>query len=116
MDDALSRRQLFQVIGAAPAIAAVTADPAAAQPAAPTPYHRKVFDDEQWRTVRVLCNLIIPSDERSGSATDAAVPEFIDDWLDFRKQEDGNDDLAAQILGGLAWLDRESARLFGGGF
>jgi gluconate 2-dehydrogenase gamma chain len=63
--------------------------------------------------VRVLCDLIIPADERSGSATEAGVPEFIDDWLDFRKQEDGNDDLPAQILGGLAWLDRESARLFG---
>ena len=58
--------------------------------------------------MHVLCDLIVPADERSGSATQAGVPEFIDDWLDFRKQEDGNDDLSAQILGGLAWLDRES--------
>jgi hypothetical protein len=56
--------------------------------------------------------LIIPAEERSGSATQAGVPEFIDDWLDFRKQEDGNDDLTAHILGGLVWLDRESSRLF----
>ena len=40
------------------------------------------------------------------------MPEFIDDWLDFRKKEDGTDFLAAQILGGLGWLDLESARLF----
>ena len=62
--------------------------------------------------MRVLCDLIMPADERSGSATQAGVPEFIDDWLDFRKQQDGNDDLAATILGGLAWLDHESSRLF----
>jgi len=116
MDDALSRRQLFQVIGAAPAIAAVTVESAAAQPHTREPYHHKVFDDQQWRSVRVLCDLIIPADEHSGSAGQAGAPEFIDDWLDFRKQEDGNDDLAAQILGGLAWLDRESARLFGKSF
>jgi hypothetical protein len=62
--------------------------------------------------VRVLCDLIIPADERSGSATQAGVPEFIDDWIDFRKHESGNDRLEAQIFGGLIWLDRESRELF----
>ena len=28
--------------------------------------------------MRVLADLIIPKDERSGSATDAGVPEFMD--------------------------------------
>jgi len=60
----------------------------------------------------VLCDLIIPADERSGSATQAGVPEFIDDSLDIRKREDGSDNFAAQIQGGLAWLDRESNQLF----
>ncbi len=121
----VSRRELFHVIGSAPAIAAVTAAAALAQappdhapaghagsPAASGHYQRKVFDDHQWHTAGVLCDLIIPADERSGSATQAGVPEYIDDWLDFRKQEDGHDNFAALILGGLAWLDRESNRLF----
>ncbi|MGA2593266.1 MAG: gluconate 2-dehydrogenase subunit 3 family protein [Bryobacteraceae bacterium] len=114
----VSRRELFQVMGAAPALAAVSASSGQAQTQEhhEAAYKRKVFDDHQWRTVRVLCDLVIPADERSGSATEAGVPEFIDDWLDFRKQEDGNDDLAAQILGGIAWLDRESARLFAKAF
>jgi gluconate 2-dehydrogenase gamma chain len=56
--------------------------------------------------------LIIPADERSGSATQAGVPEFIDDWIAFRTQQDGDHDFEAQILGGLAWIDRESNRLF----
>lgn len=97
-------------------IAAATTGVARAQTHEHAAYKRKVFDDHQWRTVQVLCDLIIPADDRSGSATQAGVPEFIDDWLDFRKEQDGNDDLAAGILGGLAWLDSESLRLFSKGF
>jgi|HubBroStandDraft_6_1064221.scaffolds.fasta_scaffold65393_2 gluconate 2-dehydrogenase gamma chain len=105
----ISRRSVFQIIGSVPAVAALTG-PAAS--AATAPYQRKVFDDRQWRTVHVLCDLVIPTDEASGNATAAGVPEFIDDWLDFRNREDGNQNFTAQILGGLQWLDSESNRLF----
>lgn len=110
----VSRRDLFHIAGAVPALAAVTAGSGLAQTRETRTgvSQRKVFDEHQWNTVHVLCDLIVPADERSGSATQAGVPEFIDDWLDFRKQQDGNDDLMAQVLGGLAWLDRESLRLF----
>ena len=117
----VTRRTLIQILGTAPAIAEAeaqthdhTATPATAPKAAP--YRRKVIDEKQWRTVRVLCDLIIPADERSGNATQAGVPEFIDDWLDFRTREDGNDLFAAQILGGVMWVDQESMRLFGKDF
>jgi hypothetical protein len=110
----VSRRDLFQIMGSVPALAAATAGTGLAQTHETHEgvYQRKVFDEHDWHTVRLLCDLIVPADERSGSATQAGVPEFMDDWLDFRKQQDGNDDLAAQILGGLAWLDHESSRLF----
>lgn len=119
----LSRRDIFQILGTAPVAAAVAGSalaqdhdhmrPAVQQAAgAGGPYKRKIFDDHQWRTVHVLSDLIIPADERSGSASDAGVPEFIDDWLDFRAREDGNDNFAAQIQGGLIWLDFESNKLF----
>jgi gluconate 2-dehydrogenase gamma chain len=109
----ISRRSVFHIIGSVPAVAALAGQAASA---ANAPYQRKVFDDRQWRTVHVLCDLIIPADEVSGSATDAGVPEFIDDWLDFRNREDGNQSFTAQILGGLQWLDTESNRLFQTGF
>ena len=114
----IGRRDLFHVIGSVPALAAAAAGSGLAQTheTHQGAYQRKVFDDHDWHTVRVLCDLIMPADERSGSATQAGVPEFIDDWLDFRKQEDGNDDLSANILGGLAWLDGESSRLFNKAF
>jgi gluconate 2-dehydrogenase gamma chain len=117
----VSRRDLFQIAGSAAAAAGVAAGqthdahvPAVTAPKAP--YQRKLFDEHQWRTVRVLCDLIIPADERSGSATQAGVPEFIDDWLDFRKREEGSDVASAQIQGGLAWLDQQSNQLSGKDF
>ena len=113
----VTRRNLIQILSAAaPAAATAQAQERAHTPAPPArpaiAYQRKVFDDHQWKAVRVLCDLILPADDRSGSATSAGVPEFIDDWIDFRRQEDGNDALFAQIQGGLAWLDHESRRLF----
>ena len=104
----ISRRSVFHIIGSVPAVAAL----AAPVPASHAPYQRKIFNDHQWRAVHVLCDLIIPADEISGSATQVGVPAFIDDWLDFRNREDGNQNFTAQILGGLQWLDLESNRLF----
>jgi hypothetical protein len=120
----VTRRNLIQILSAAPAIAEAEAQTQAAHehaaPAAaaskPAAYQRKVFTDKEWRTVRVLCDLIIPADERSGSATQAGVPEFMDDWIDFRKREDGNDNLEAQVRGGISWVDQEAMRLFGKDF
>src|ERR1035441_2721853 len=112
----VTRRNLIQILGVAPAAAAAQtqAEHAHTTPPAPArkPYQRKIFDDHQWQTVQVLCDLIIPADEHSGSAIAAGVSEFIDDWLDFRNREDGDQNFSAGVLGGLAWLDLESTRLF----
>jgi gluconate 2-dehydrogenase gamma chain len=107
----VSRRDLFQIIGSVPAIAAVTGSEAAAATPKAGPYKRQTFDDHQWRTVRILCDLIIPADERSPSATEAGVPEFLDDWIAFRTEQESNQNLRAEILGGLMWLDHESQKL-----
>jgi gluconate 2-dehydrogenase subunit 3-like protein len=108
----VSRRDIFQIIGSVPAIAAVTAGEAAAATPKAGAYKRQTFDEHQWRTVRVLCDLIIPADERSPGATEAGVPEFLDDWIAFRTDQENNQNLRAEILGGLMWLDHESRQLF----
>lgn len=120
----VSRRDIFHILSSVPAMAAVTAGSAMAQThghtaaasASAPPFARKVFEDQQWRTVHILCDLIIPADEHGPSATQAGVPEFLDDWLAFRTQQDGNENLQAQVLGGLVWMDRESQRLAGKNF
>ena len=71
------------------------------------PVRPKFFTRHEYATVAVLVDLIIPKDERSGSATDAAVPQFMDFMM--------IDQPARQtaMRGGLAWLDRECASRFG---
>jgi hypothetical protein len=122
----VSRRNLFHILGSVPAVAIAAGSALAETPMAQMdhmhpdakespgkgPYQRQTFNDQEWRTVGVLCDLIIPADDRSGSATQAGVPEFIDDWIAFRKREDDSFELEAQILGGLMWLDRESMEKF----
>lgn len=122
-EDTVTRRNIFHILGSVPlAAAAVGSAPAAekhdhmahglAAATKPGPFQRRVFDDHQWKTVHVLCDLIIPADERSGSASQAGVPEFMDDWIAFQTDETRTERLEAQILGGLMWLDRESNSKF----
>ena len=70
-------------------------------------YQAKFFTQAEWETVRVLVDLIIPRDERSGSATEAGVPQFMDFLMLERLDEQ------LPMRGGLAWLDAESRRRYG---
>jgi len=72
-----------------------------------TAWKLRVLTAHEWATVGMLSDWILPADEVSGSATDAGVPEFIDDWLDFQRG-----DLLVEIREGLAWLDGECQRSF----
>jgi hypothetical protein len=68
------------------------------------PFQRQFFTAHEWETVRVLVDLVIPRDDRSGSATDAGVPEFMDFMMfDQPNRQDA-------MRGGLAWLDTETRR------
>jgi hypothetical protein len=72
-----------------------------------TAWKPRVLTPHELATVSVLSDWILPADEVSGSATDAGVPEFIDDWLDFQRG-----DLLVEIREGLAWMDAESRQNF----
>ncbi len=65
------------------------------------------FTEHELETVRVLVDLIIPADERSGSATDAKVPEFMDFMMIDRPE------MQTPMRGGLAWLDYEMTERHG---
>jgi hypothetical protein len=81
------------------------------------PYATKFFTAREWAVVRVLADVVIPADERSGSATDALVPEFIDFILDDPLAEARDRErLQTRVRGGLAWLERDCVRRCGKGF
>lgn len=106
---ALSLTPLAAAIGVAPAhlerVANAMADLEVEDaPAAPT-----FFNAHEWATVRLLVDYIIPRDERSGSATDAKVPEFLDFLYSDKDQSAAN---KTAMHGGLAWLDNECQHRF----
>jgi hypothetical protein len=70
-------------------------------------YQPKVLNPHEWRTIQALSDRILPADEDSPSATEALVPEFLDDWLDYQRGE-----LLTEVRYGLAWLDSECTRAF----
>ena len=72
----------------------------------PQEYDRQLFTDHEFETVRVLADWIIPADDRSGSASDAGVPSFIDFILTDEKLSDREEQQTA-FRGGLAWIDYE---------
>lgn len=78
----------------------------AAQTARRAPFKPQFFTAHEYATVRVLVDIIIPKDGRSGSATDAGVPEFMDFMM---ADQDRNDqaDRQTPMRGGLAWIDLE---------
>jgi gluconate 2-dehydrogenase gamma chain len=114
----MDRRQALRALASAPVAAAaitwteaeVHAASQAAQQARQTAgrtqriYRPKFFTAHEWATIGVLANLIIPKDEKSGSATDAGVPEF----MDFMMIDQPTRQTA--MRGGLAWLDAECHR------
>jgi len=116
----ISRRTALGLIGAAPAAAAMAwtsadaeqahahAEQARTQAAATaTKFKPKFFTAHEYATVGLLVDLIIPRDERSGSATDAGVPEF----MDFMMIDQPRRQVA--MRGGLRMIDRLAVDRFG---
>ena len=71
------------------------------------------FAPHEWATVRLLVDYIIPRDERSGSATDAKVPEFIDFLM---SDKESSEAMKTAMRGGLAWIDNECQHRFNKSF
>jgi gluconate 2-dehydrogenase gamma chain len=121
----VDRRRVLQWLGAAPVAAGFAwsaseahaasglAQAARAAAAKPGPaFQPKFFTAHEWETVRALADAIIPRDERSGSATDAGVPEFIDFVLIDEPRLAHETGRQTAMRGGLAWIDLECQRRF----
>ncbi|RZI62530.1 MAG: gluconate 2-dehydrogenase subunit 3 family protein [Rubrivivax sp.] len=70
------------------------------------------FDAAQNRSAQALCGLIIPADAQSPSAAQLQVHRFIDEWISAPYPNQAKD--KPLVLDGLAWLEAESAKRFGG--
>ncbi|MFV1986719.1 MAG: gluconate 2-dehydrogenase subunit 3 family protein [Gemmatimonadota bacterium] len=94
--------------GAANPLAAGTqADPDLISPVVPWDL---VLTEGELETLAALCDVIIPRDERSPSASAVGAHEFIDEWVS--APYDANRDDLTRIRGGIAWLEVESDARF----
>jgi gluconate 2-dehydrogenase gamma chain len=66
----------------------------------------KFFTVQELATVKVLVDIIIPADEKSGSASQAGVPAFIEFMMKDIPQ------WQTPMRGGLRWLNVESRKRF----
>lgn len=109
----ITRRAALQLAAAAPVAAAMAWTTAEAEQAhhdaqqarttaakTGTAFKPKFFTAHEYATVGLLGDLIIPKDERSGSASDAGVPEFMDFMMTDQPQRQ------TAMRGGLALIDR----------
>jgi gluconate 2-dehydrogenase gamma chain len=112
----MKRRDVLKLLLAAPAVGfswteaeawqAGSAAQTARAAATAKPFVPKFFTAAEFRLVRTLADIVIPKDERSGSASDAGVPEF----MDFMMLDQPERQIS--MRGGLAWLDVECQRRF----
>ena len=133
----MDRRQALKIMAIAAAVPTITGcDPGepsldvAIAPAPPTnpkakgnawdpdlgapmvPWDR-TLTDEELEGLATICDVIIPADDRSPSASSVGAQDFIDEWVS--APYDGNERDGVLIRGGLVWLDRESTTRFGEG-
>ena len=116
----ITRRSALTLFASVPAAAAFAWTPVEAERAAEraqqsrrtaaergTAFTPTFFTAHEYATVAVLVDLIIPRDDRSGSATEAGVPEF----MDFMMRDQPERQTA--MRGGLALVDRISQERYG---
>ncbi|MDF2479332.1 MAG: transcriptional initiation protein Tat [Sphingobacterium sp.] len=70
----------------------------------------KFFDEHEMATITILADIIIPKDSKSGSASEAGVPDFIEFIV-----KDLPDN-KIPMRGGLRWLDLQTKRRHGNVF
>lgn len=63
-------------------------------------------------TLAALCDMIIPADEKSPSASQVGVPAYVNEYVS--APFDRYKRALVQVRGGLIWLNVESAKRFGG--
>lgn len=70
-------------------------------------YSETYFQPHEMATIALLCDIILPADDKSGSATQAAVPDFIEFIAKDMPYHQ------VPLRGGLMWLDHEANKRFG---
>jgi hypothetical protein len=113
------RHDVAYALGAGPAVADAPSgqgygtDPNLIKVYTPGELWPLTFTSRQRRTAKVLCDLIIPADASSPSASAVGVVDFLDEWISAPYEQQRHD--RTTLLEGFAGLDREAASRYGAG-
>ena len=121
-NESISRRDILRTLAVSAAGSVLKVIPAEAaeyvhqmvhkeKAAAPAgAYTPKYFSASQYAMLMLLCDTIIPKDEKSGGAVEAGAPEFID------LLTSENPEFQLKLGGGLFWLDAACTDRYGNVF
>ena len=98
----------------APAQSGYGTDPDLIKAYKPGDYWPLVLSEAELRTASALCDIIVPAEGDVPSATGVGVPAFINEWVSAPYPSCAKD--RPVVVGGLAWVEAESAKRFGKGF
>ena len=73
-----------------------------------------ILTGAEMKTVTALCDVIIPEDDVSPSASAVGVPEFINEWVSAPYPDQKRD--LQTVRSGLVWLNTESDKRYGTAF
>jgi len=130
----MARRAAVKAMAAATGLVAITGKTAAQNPQPPTPKPQSpaigprgtatdpdlLHPRKDWprklsarelATLAVLCDTIIPADDKSPAASTVGVPAYINEYVS--APYDGQMRDLVRVRGGLAWLNTESNERFG---
>lgn len=83
-------------------------DPDYSKPATGT--WQRLMTQDELKTTQVLGDLILPKDANGPAASEAGVPEFINEWISAPYEPQQED--CQVVRGGLSWLNTESFNRF----
>ena len=70
----------------------------------------RILSADELATLAVLCDVIIPGDSKSPSASQVGAHDYIDEWVSAPHSGQRRD--LVVVRGGLVWLDAEASRRF----
>jgi len=76
----------------------------------PTVPWNKILTKGELATLAVLCDVILPADDRSPSASSLNVHDFIDEWVSAPYPQQQGD--LKTVRAGIVWLNAESNKRF----
>src|SRR3954470_9551742 len=99
-----------QTLGPTPAAHGYGLDPNLQKTYKPGDLWPLALDRKQLRTAAALCDVIIPAEGGTPSASALGVHDFINEWVSAPYPAHDRD--RATIVAGLAWMDEEASRRF----